>query len=435
MPHHDNIILVGFMASGKSHVGRILSERTDMPLVDADTVIVERAGKSIEQIFADEGEGTFRALEREVMAKLCGQPGQIISAGGGAFVDPENRRAMLEGGTVFCLQARPETIYQRLRADNESGQAVRPLLAGPDPLGRIRELLAQRAEAYGQAHHCIDTDGLTPEEVAERVMAAWTGEERVVHSEFVGVDGCSAGWFSVGLCTTGVYELMGFFAFEDLLNYYKKAKLILVDIPIGLPKGEKDAGGGRDFERKAKEKLRPYGPRVFFTPTRYSVDKAKQSSGSYNEVYNIANKAEREATGSGLSPLSFSLVDKIHEVDTLLPRQTPRVREVHPEICFWALNGKRALVSKHTPAGVKDRIAVLDNVLNDVEWNTDDILKKARRKYQDKYVADHDILDALAAAVTAYRGHLDQFQTLPATPTQDERGLTMEMVYWTPPKD
>ena len=88
----------------------------------------------------------------------------------GAFVDPDNRRAMLSGGTVFCLQARPETIYQRLRADNDSGQAVRPLLAGPDPLGRIRELLAQRAEAYGQAHHCIDTDELTAEEVAEQAL-------------------------------------------------------------------------------------------------------------------------------------------------------------------------------------------------------------------------------------------------------------------------
>ena len=166
----DNIILVGFMASGKSRVGRILSQRTGMPLVDADTVIVERAGKSIERIFADEGEAAFRALERAVISDLCSRSGQVISAGGGAFVDPANRREMLSGGTVFCLQARPETIYQRLKADNDSGQAVRPLLAGPDPLERIRELLAQRAEAYGRAHHCIDTDELTPEEVAEQIL-------------------------------------------------------------------------------------------------------------------------------------------------------------------------------------------------------------------------------------------------------------------------
>ena len=166
----DNIILVGFMASGKSRVGRILSERTGMPLMDADTVIVERAGKSIEQIFANDGEAAFRSLEREAITELCRAKGQIISAGGGAFVDPENRQVMLEGGTVFCLQARPETIYQRLKDDDDSGQAVRPLLAGPDPLGRIRELLAQRAEDYGQAHYCIDTDELTAEEVAGLVI-------------------------------------------------------------------------------------------------------------------------------------------------------------------------------------------------------------------------------------------------------------------------
>lgn len=170
LPQRDNIILVGFMASGKSHVGRILSQRTGLPLVDADSVIVERAGKSIEQIFADDGEATFRVLERQVIAELCQGTGQIISAGGGAFVDPDNRRVMLAGGTVFCLQASPETIYQRLKADNDSGQAVRPLLAGADPLGRIRELLAERAGAYGQAHHCIDTDELTPEEVAGQAL-------------------------------------------------------------------------------------------------------------------------------------------------------------------------------------------------------------------------------------------------------------------------
>ena len=133
MPQPDNIILVGFMASGKSHVGRILSERTDMRLVDADTEIVARAGKSIEEIFADEGEAGFRNLEREVIAELCGESGQIISAGGGAFVEPENRRVMLAGGTVFCLQASPETIYRRLKTDDESGQAARPLLAGTRP--------------------------------------------------------------------------------------------------------------------------------------------------------------------------------------------------------------------------------------------------------------------------------------------------------------
>ena len=168
-----NIILVGFMASGKSHVGRILAQRTGMPLADADTEIVARAGKSIDRIFAEDGEAAFRALEREVIAELCAGTGRIISAGGGAFVDPDNRRVMLSGGAVFCLHAQPETIYRRLTSDNDTGKAVRPLLIGDDPLGRIRELLAQRAEAYGQAHYRIDTDALSPEEVAEVVLATF----------------------------------------------------------------------------------------------------------------------------------------------------------------------------------------------------------------------------------------------------------------------
>ncbi len=173
-----NIILVGFMASGKSHVGRLLAQRTGMKLVDADSVIVERAGKSIERIFADDGEAAFRSLEREVIADLCRSRGQIISTGGGAFVDPSNRAALLAGGTVFCLQAQPETIYRRLAGTEQSGQPVRPLLAGPDPMGRIRELLAQRASAYGQAHHCIATDHLEPSEVAERVLSLWKPGEQ-----------------------------------------------------------------------------------------------------------------------------------------------------------------------------------------------------------------------------------------------------------------
>ena len=176
MPQPDNIILVGFMASGKSHVGRILSQRTGRPLGDADAEITARAGKSIDRIFADSGEAAFRALEREVIGELCAGSGRIIAAGGGAFVDLDNRRAMLAAGAVFCLHAQPETIYQRLAA----GQAVRPLLAGDNPVAspaasmeRIRELLAQRADAYRQAHHRIDTDHLTPEQVAERVLELW----------------------------------------------------------------------------------------------------------------------------------------------------------------------------------------------------------------------------------------------------------------------
>ena len=166
----NNIILVGFMATGKSRVGRVLARRTGRPLADADAAIVQRAGQSIEQIFAERGEPAFRALEKRVIAELCAGSGKVIAAGGGAFLDLENRQAMLSAGSVFCLYAQPETIWQRLSNGGGAGQAVRPLLAGNNSLERIRELLNQRAPAYAQAHYQIPTDNRNSEQVAEEIL-------------------------------------------------------------------------------------------------------------------------------------------------------------------------------------------------------------------------------------------------------------------------
>ena len=166
-----NIFLVGFMASGKTHVGREVSKLTGWPLVDSDDEIVARAGKSIARVFEEEGEAAFRAVERETIRDLCAGDGQIIACGGGAFIDPDNRDRMLNGGMVVCLDARPETVYGRVISETGGGTPVRPLLAGGDPLERIRALMAQRAEAYSQAHHTIETDDLTPEQVALEVLA------------------------------------------------------------------------------------------------------------------------------------------------------------------------------------------------------------------------------------------------------------------------
>lgn len=171
MSQPNNIILVGFMATGKSRVGRVLARRTGRPFADADAVIVQRAGRSIEQIFAEQGEAAFRAMEKSVIAELCAGSGKVIAAGGGAFLDPDNRRTMLAAGAVFCLTARPETISQRLNGG--AGQSARPLLAGDNPLERIRELLAQRAAAYAQAHYQIATDEGNPEQTAEEILELW----------------------------------------------------------------------------------------------------------------------------------------------------------------------------------------------------------------------------------------------------------------------
>ena len=164
-----NIILVGFMASGKTSVGRALAERTGWTFIDADDVIVERAGKPIHRIFAEDGEPAFRELESQVIADLCAGERQVIASGGGAFVSERNRDVMLAGGRVFFLSASPATILRRVQ-EEDAGGPIRPLLAVDDPEARIAELLAQRLPAYAQAHHTVETDALTAEGVAAGIV-------------------------------------------------------------------------------------------------------------------------------------------------------------------------------------------------------------------------------------------------------------------------
>jgi shikimate kinase len=173
------------MASGKTSVGIALTQLSGWPLIDVDDEIVRRSGKSIEVIFQDSGEDAFREIERLAIKDICQKVGRIIAAGGGAFLDGQNRSRMLEYGEVFCLNAKADTIHERLSAQAWN-DPVRPLLAGDDPVDRIQELLAERQEAYSQAHHTIQTDKMTPREIANLILltcgleprwpAAGTGE-------------------------------------------------------------------------------------------------------------------------------------------------------------------------------------------------------------------------------------------------------------------
>ena len=182
-----NIILVGFMASGKTSVGRVLAEalsgaattrsESGWTLVDADDVIVARAGKPIHHIFAEDGEPAFRELESRVIADLCAGERQVIASGGGSFVSQRNRDVMLAGGRVFFLSASPATILRRV-LEEDAGGPIRPLLApstgsgqGYAPEARIAELLAQRLPAYSQAHYTVDTDALTTAGVAGEIVS------------------------------------------------------------------------------------------------------------------------------------------------------------------------------------------------------------------------------------------------------------------------
>lgn len=166
----SNIFLVGFMASGKTNVGQVLSRLIGWEFVDADVELVNRTGRSIPEIFQEDGEDAFRDLERSLIRELASGSQRVIAMGGGAFVDPDNREQMLSHGMVICLRAEPETIHRRITDGMLGGAESRPLLAGTPPLEHIKELLAQRAESYAEARHAIDTDLLTTEQVAQEAL-------------------------------------------------------------------------------------------------------------------------------------------------------------------------------------------------------------------------------------------------------------------------
>lgn len=160
-----HVILVGLPGSGKTTVGRLVAERLGARFADLDEEIEARMGKSIARIFADDGEAAFRALEAELGEALLAGPPQVIAPGGGYVMDPVRRRQALAEGLVVYLATTPRVAAERL-----SGSRPRPLLGGADPALGLAELLGQRRPAYLEAHQTVTTDGLTPEQVADRVV-------------------------------------------------------------------------------------------------------------------------------------------------------------------------------------------------------------------------------------------------------------------------
>ena len=160
-----NVVLTGFMGTGKTTVGRLLADRLGYEFVDTDAIIEERHG-SIPQIFAAHGERTFRRYEREVAAELAARDRLVISTGGRLMLDPANAELLGGGAHVFCLTARLDTILARVTAAGVTDE--RPLLAGSDVEERIARLLEARAGAYAEFAQ-IATDLRTPEAVADEL--------------------------------------------------------------------------------------------------------------------------------------------------------------------------------------------------------------------------------------------------------------------------
>ena len=159
-----NLVLTGFMGTGKTTVGRILADRLGYGFVDTDEVIESRAGP-IGEIFERDGEDVFRELERSVARELAGRTGLVIATGGRMMLDASCSACLEPVAWVVCLTAHPDTIIERI-----GDTAQRPLLAVADAPARVRELLAERAEGYAR-FASVDTEGRSADEVADAVLA------------------------------------------------------------------------------------------------------------------------------------------------------------------------------------------------------------------------------------------------------------------------
>ena len=233
-----------------------------------------------------------------------------------------------------------------------------------------------------------------------------------------GVDACSAGWFCIAIHPTEKV-INGFFIekLEQLIDNSNEEDRIFVDIPIGLSDGKDE----RLCDKEARRMLgRPRASSVFRTPARASL-------GANN--YEDAKKINLKHAGKSLPIQTFAIMPKIKEVDSLLRtnrKARAMVREIHPEICFWALNGGKSMIfSKKKEEGRKERITVL----NRFHPSCGEEFQRILKAYPQKKVARDDILDAMAAAVTAL-ANSKQIKLIPIDPCKDSCGLPMEMVYY-----
>ena len=246
-----------------------------------------------------------------------------------------------------------------------------------------------------------------------------------IKTKYVGVDGCKAGWIGIGLKDADGYETKVFEQFSELLEHYQEACLVLVDIPIGLP----DPGPEpRLCDTEARRNLgRRRGSSVFRVPVREVAYLVSEGASRVR-----VDRRSRTLNSKGIGAQSFNIMSKIAEVDAALVNrgegESPRVREAHPEVCFWGLNGNVSMsANKKRRAGMDERLSVLQRL----EPQTETIYQSALSKYRRREVARDDIIDALVAAVTAKLSclHGYELKTLPESPPTDSKGLPMEMVY------
>jgi shikimate kinase len=162
----QNIALIGFMAVGKSAVGRNLAKRLRRRFVDLDRLIEKSEGMKVRDIFEQKGESFFRQSEKQTLAQVLREQGQVIATGGGVVLDDDNLALLREKTLLVCLSASTEAILRRVGSG-----ATRPLLKGPNRRERIEELVQARQARYAQADVTIDTDELTLNQVVDKIIA------------------------------------------------------------------------------------------------------------------------------------------------------------------------------------------------------------------------------------------------------------------------
>ncbi|GFE58284.1 shikimate kinase [Geobacter sp. AOG1] len=160
-----NIILTGFMGTGKSSVGKELALRLNYRYIDLDALIVAEAGISINEIFVRSGEAVFRSLESKILVSLKGEEGIVLSTGGGAVIADENRHVLHTLGAVINLSASAEEILHRLQHEHD-----RPLLNDDKSLDRIRELISRREPFYADADFRIETSGRFIAQIVDEIL-------------------------------------------------------------------------------------------------------------------------------------------------------------------------------------------------------------------------------------------------------------------------
>lgn len=163
----ENVFLIGFMGSGKSTIASYLAENYGMEIIDMDQLIVEREGMAIPDIFAQKGELYFRDVETSLLIEIQGEQNKVVSCGGGVVLREKNIQAMKKSGQVVLLNAKPETILERVKDDDN-----RPLLRGNKNVQFIRDMMEKRQPKYeAAADLVIHTDGKSADEICKEIIS------------------------------------------------------------------------------------------------------------------------------------------------------------------------------------------------------------------------------------------------------------------------